>query len=233
MQLLCDMQAQFLWRSKQQPHEPFALELAQEDLGRVAEMGVDIVLHRALIAGLRPTALIVLTVNRVAERQDLNQVVRRATQNPRQPPVDQRHAPRLRWTDLHQRLDVRRVGDRHPTLHGLGERQGLEELERRTAEDRVRASTFRVAAVLEVVAEPVEIRSQLLQLLVRMLLGFDAARRLIEQRVHLAGPSRRRGEPFGVQVQVDAQDPRSVGAQTSEPAQLRFGDLVACGHVLL
>ena len=29
MQRLCDMQAQFLWRSKQQPHEPFALELAQ------------------------------------------------------------------------------------------------------------------------------------------------------------------------------------------------------------
>ena len=81
--------------------------------------------------------------------------------------------------------------------------------------------------------DAVEIRSQLLQLLVRMLLRFDPARSLVEQGVHLAGAGRRRGEPFGVEVQVDAQDPRSVGAQTSEPAQLRFGDLVACGHVLL
>jgi len=43
----------------------------------------------------------------------------------------------------------------------------------------LRASTFRVAVVFEVVAEKVQIRSQLLPLLVRMLLGLDPARSLL------------------------------------------------------
>jgi hypothetical protein len=63
-------------------------------------------------------------------------------------------------------------------------------------------------------------------------LRLDPARSLVEQRVHFGGAGTRRREPLGIEVEVEAQHPPSIGAQARESLQLGFGDLVACRHLV-
>ena len=91
-------------------------------LGDGLEVLVDVVLDGALVARLRPAALVVAPVHVALDERELLERVAPAHQQAREGAVDQQHGPGLAVGEARQRLDERGVGDDGLVVDGTGRR---------------------------------------------------------------------------------------------------------------
>ena len=103
-----------------QPLERLALEVAQQRVAGVLQVVVLLLLDAALVARLRPAALVVLAGHVVVDPLDLAKAVGAAAEDARVAAVHERDAPALAARDAGERAHQRRVADRHPVRHARG-----------------------------------------------------------------------------------------------------------------
>ena len=123
----------------QQVLEALALEQVEDDGGGVGEVVADVLLDRALVAGLRPAALPVLGVDVVLDPVRLVELLGRAGEDAGDPAVGEQHAPEAARERLRERLDVRRGVDHHARLERAPDPHRLEQARGAAGEDGDRA----------------------------------------------------------------------------------------------
>src|SRR5207248_1477934 len=105
-----------------------------------------------------------------------------AAHNSRDAPVDEGYAPLTGRADLSERCDLWAHAERDRALHGHGQRQRLEQVERGAAEHGQAVRPGRSVPVAQVALHPGEVGPELLPLVVRELGGLDLAVARVDQR---------------------------------------------------
>ena len=190
------------------------LEVAHQRLSRVLEVVVLLLLDAALIAGLGPTALVVLAKDLVVDLLDLPEALRRAPEDPGVASVDERHAPALAPLEPCQRPDKRGVTDGHLVGNASWQLQRLEEVGLLAHEHRDAASAVGGQIVLQEAAGALERRLQGHAVVVgEAVLVPQPALGVVHERADGGLARRRRGELRGIEIQVEAQHDRSIKPQ--------------------
>ena len=135
VQLALEVADGLVGRADQELLEALALEQVEDDGGGVGEVVADVLVDRALVARLRPAALLVLGVHAVLDPVGLLELLGRAGEDAGDPPVGEQHAPEPARERLRQRLDVRRVVDHHARLQRAPDPHRLEQARRAAGED--------------------------------------------------------------------------------------------------
>ncbi len=112
-----------------------ALEVLHQRLGRVLQVVVLLLLDPALVARLRPAALVVLAEDHVVDLLDLAQALGGAAEDARVAAAHEGHAPALAALEPRQRPDERRAPDRHAAGHRPRQGEHLEQAGRVAGED--------------------------------------------------------------------------------------------------
>jgi hypothetical protein len=201
--------------------EGLPLEVAHERVAGVLEVVVLLLFDPALVARLRPAALVVLAEHVVVDLLDLAEAVGRAAEDARVAAVHERDAPALAPCHAGQRAHERGAADGHLVGDCSGQLHDLEELVLLAHEQREGVGAVGGQVVLEEVARPLEraLERRLVVVLQALLLA-DAAVCLVDQGAHGGLPGRWRRELRGVEVEVEAQDERTVQPQLGEGPQL-------------
>ena len=182
-------------------------------------MVLHLLLDPALVAGLRPAALVVLAVDVVLHERDLGQVRARAAQQPGAPAVGEQHAPPVAAVQRGQRLDVRALCHDRVVGDGLGELEDLEQPGARGREDREPVRALGVQRA-ELALDPREVLLERDALVARQaLVVAHEASGPVEQRPDLRSPCGRRGELLGIEVDEDAEHLALGRLQGREVAQ--------------
>ena len=222
-----DVSGQLLGSSDQQAIEGRALEAPKELVGDALEVVCDLLLDAALVARLRPAALIVLAVDVIPDELYLLEVLGGAAQDAPDPAVDQQHAPAPARADLGEGLDERRVVDDHGRLDRTWELYDLEEAGRPAGEDREAVGALgREAPAAQVRAQPLEVLAQRDLVGVGELLGLDLALGLVEQRTNLGRARLGGGKRRGIEVDEHAEHLALRRLERGEPAEAILGYVV-------
>ena len=169
VQLLLDLADQLLRRADDEVVERLPLEAREQRVERVADVVELLLLHRALVARLRPAALVVLAGAcrpRCGRPPPGPSAV--ADEDPRGPAVHEQHAPALAGPVAHERLDAGVVVDDRARLDRVRQRgrpRARRRARRRTRPARAYRPTPRRAA--QHVAHPLDVGAQRHPLLVR------------------------------------------------------------------
>ena len=150
--------------------KPSRFEQVEDDRGGLREMVADVLLDRALVAGLRPAALTVPGVDVVLDPVRLVELLGRAGEDAGDPAIGEQHAPQAARERLRERLDVRRAVDDHARLERPLDPDRLEQARGPAGEhgDRARALAGD-ARLLEHPADRVDVGAQGHPLVVREL----------------------------------------------------------------
>ena len=230
MQLVLELADQLVGRADQQPVEAALLVGGERDVGDVDEVVVLLLLDAALVARLRPAALVVLAVHVVLDAVGLLEAAAVADEEARVAAVGEQHAPALGVGVGDQRLDVRRALEHDGGVDRAAEPDDLEQVGGPAGVhgDGARA-VLRDVAGLQRLAHALDVRLQRLALVVVEPFGLlDAVRGLGEDRGDRRRSGRRRGELGRIEVQEDGQDAAALRLDVGEPAQLVAGDRVGC-----
>jgi hypothetical protein len=215
-----ELHDRLLRAAEQDAVERRALEAAEGHLGRALEVPAHLLVHAALVARLRPAALVVAAVHLVRDQRELRQLVGRPAQHARDLPVNDHDAPAPAHGQLGERLDERRVVDHGAGLDRPRQLDRLEQARRLAGEHREAVGAVGGEPV-EVAARALDVRAQRLLLVVAELVR-DLARLalgLVDQRPGLGRARRRGGELGRVEVEEQAEDAGAFGTEIGEAPQ--------------
>src|SRR4051794_12334018 len=128
MQLLTEVFEDGLRRADEQRVERAPLVPAQEFLGGVLQVVLCLLVDRALVARLRPAALVVAAVHLVVDASDLVEPIARPAEDAGYLAVDQHDAVERGRLDLGERLDERRLVDHDRVVDAARQLDHLEQI---------------------------------------------------------------------------------------------------------
>jgi hypothetical protein len=204
-----------------EPLERLPLEVAQQCVAGGLQVVVLLLLHAALVARLRPAALVVLAVHVVVDPLDLAKAVGAAAEDAGVAPVHERDAPALAPRDARQRPDQGRVADRDPVRHGARQLQGLEQVVPVAGEDCQGVGAVGLKVVLEERPRPLEggLEGGFVVMGEPVPLA-DAPLGLVQQRADRALARGRGRELRRIEIQIEAEHHRPVEPKLGEGAEL-------------
>jgi hypothetical protein len=193
-----------------------------------------LLLDAALVAGLRPAALVVLAVDVVLDPVGLREVLAGTGEQARAAPVDEQDAPALGGPLLDQRLDEGPALDDHARAQRAAQGDDLEQPGRGAGVHRHRARAVGGDVVaVQHLAHALDVAAQGLALVVLEGpgLGLGLVRGVGHDRGDRAGARGRGGELRRVEVQEDREDAAAIRVHVGQSPQELAGDRGGC-HAL-
>ena len=214
-------------RADHQVLERAPLEELEQQVGRGLEMPLDLPFDGALETGLRPAARGVLVLHVGVELADLAQRRRAAAEHPRGVAGHEQDAPVPLVLRAHHGLQRGPLADLDARVHGLGQLDRREQVERVRGVEGERAGAVDVEVlVAEEALQPLPVRRERQLRLVGALLPADRRVEIREQRRDLARARGRQGELRRIEVQDEGDDDGLRRLHLGERAQGVIGELI-------